>query len=146
MIFLGQDQTVMSSSPSDFQNFRAVSKKNVKFPGYNQFVAHTYNGPYLNQVERRRSGTDRTVTPDEYASITTDLGMMTSAVNAARELITFERHELGLNGECQLTTAEIAQTNGPVVTQLVGSSTDISIREAQFAPSCSDYDLEHYKV
>ncbi len=39
MVFFGQDQTVMSSSTSDFQIFRAVSKKSVNFPGYNEFVA-----------------------------------------------------------------------------------------------------------
>jgi hypothetical protein len=96
--------------------------KNVKFPGYDQFIARTFNGPCLNHVARRRSGTDRTVTPDEYVSMTTDLGMMA-------ELTSIEYHERGFSGEW--TAADITLTYGPVVTPLIGSSTDILIREAQ---------------
>jgi hypothetical protein len=38
MVFFGQYQTVMSSSPSDFRNLLSVSKKNVKFPGYEPMI------------------------------------------------------------------------------------------------------------
>ncbi len=69
---------------------------------------------------------------------------MASAVDMARELTTHELHELQLSDEW--TAAEIDQIPGPVVTQLIGLSTNILIREDFSAPCGTHIDPAQYKV
>jgi hypothetical protein len=128
MAFYGPQLNSMGTKPAHYQNFRATSRRNAHFPGYAQFMARTYNGPCVNHFARLRSSdpVDQALTPGELLSTVTDMGMMATAVNSAREA-TIQLGNLAL--EETWTAAEIIPIPGPVVTQIVGSSSDIIIYE-----------------
>jgi hypothetical protein len=91
-------------------------------------MAKTHNGPCVNHSARLRTSdpVDKALTPGELLSTVTDMGMMATAVNIAREA-TIQMGNLAIDETW--TAAEIIPIPGPVVTQIIGSSSDIIIYE-----------------
>jgi hypothetical protein len=87
MAFYGTRLNSMGTNPAHYQNFRATSRRNAHFPGYAQFMARTYNGPCVKHFARLHTNdpVDQALTPGELLSTVTDMGMMATAVNIARE-------------------------------------------------------------
>jgi hypothetical protein len=83
MIFFGMDLTDMDVPRHQYRNYRALNKKNLKFPGYAEYARRTCMGPNPYHTARLRA--DDAVFSYEQRKFT-NIGMMASAVLVAREL------------------------------------------------------------
>ncbi len=145
MAFYGPHLNSMGTSPAHYQNFRAMSRRYTYFPGYVQLATKTSNGPCVNHFARLRTSDpiDQALTPDELLCSVTNMGMMANAVNIAREAtIQLENLTIAENW----TAAEIIPIPGPVITQIVGSSSDIIIHEQLTSEDGTRLDPSQHQV
>jgi hypothetical protein len=134
MIFFGMDQTVMDVPRHQYRNYRALNKKNLKFPGYAEYAQRTCMGPNPYHTARLRA--DDSVFSHEQRKFT-NIGMMASAVLVARELTL--RNALNREIDGDWTPIDLALNQGPVITQQRGSGTEVLIAEATVCPDGSAF-------